>query len=68
MVLSAMLSLCVITFLSGDLDPTARLVTDVGANSLSASGWLLFALGIFTGGLVVGTYVYVAHLEAKREE
>lgn len=65
MVLSGVLALSVMTFLTGDVGATGRVVDETTGG---VSGWsaIVFALGVFTGALMVGTYVYVAHLEAKR--
>ena len=67
MLLAAVLSLAVVTFLAGDLDATGR-VTSTGLAQAQSASWIVFLLGIFVGALVVGTYVYIAHLEVKREE
>lgn len=67
LVLAAMLSFAIVTFLSGDVQPTARVV-DAGPTGLSTETWILFSLGIFTGALLIGTYVYLAHVEGRRHE
>ena len=64
LVLSGALALSAVTFLTGSLEPTARVI-DAGGD-VSGWSWLVFALGVCTGAVMVGTYVYVAHLEAKR--
>jgi hypothetical protein len=68
MALALCLSLGIVTFFTEDLStPTARVV-DGGAASVAGQGWLVFVLGIFIGGLLIGTYFYIAHIEAKRHE
>ena len=63
-VVASVLGLSVVTLLSGDPVPTARVIDSAGG--ASDWSWLMFALGMLTGALMAGTYVYVAHLEARR--
>lgn len=64
MVLAVGMSLGAITFMTEDLvTPTGR-VTSTG--QFTGQGWLVFVLGIFIGCLMIGTYFYLAHIEAKR--
>lgn len=67
MLLAAVLGLGFVTMLTEDLSsPSGRVVSP--ASEVVGSNWLIFALGLFIGGLVLGAYVYVTRLEAKREE
>ena len=66
MVVSAVLGLAVVTFLSGSLEVTGQVVAEGATAEPSGAGWILYILGAFTGAVLVGTYVYVAHLEGKQ--
>jgi hypothetical protein len=69
MVLAVVLSLAVVIFLSGSIDGTTGRVTGPGVTShVEGSSWIVFILGVFVGALVVGAYLYIARLEAKRNE
>lgn len=68
MVLATVMSMGVLTFLAGDLEPTGHVIDAGIGTGISGGSWILFALGVFTGALLIGTYVYVAHIEAKRHE
>jgi len=66
------LSFAIVMFVSGDLEQgiTGRAVTQetVESTSIDGGSWLIFMLGIFVGALMLGAYVYVAHIEGKRDE
>jgi len=69
MVLAMVLSLSIVTLLSGDLDTAATgRTTSIGTPGTDSGNWVVFLLGAFVGALVVGTYFYVTKLEAKRQE
>ncbi|MDD9953325.1 MAG: hypothetical protein OXR66_03245 [Candidatus Woesearchaeota archaeon] len=63
MTLAGILSLGVVSLSSVQETPTANVAADAG---LSSSGMIMFAIGVFIGALVIGTYVYIAKVEAKR--
>ena len=66
MVLSLVLSLAIITLFSGTMEPTGR-VTSPGLEAPTEAGMILpFVLGVFVGALIIGTYFYIVHLEAKK--
>ncbi len=65
MILAATLGLVLATFTDGGIrQPTGLAVSDVSV--ASGGEWILFVLGFFCGVLALGTYVYIAHFEAKR--
>ena len=67
MMLAMGLSLALVTFISGDLEtPTGR-ITSTPVAEASSAGWMIFLLGVVVGAIIIGTYVYIAHLEARRE-
>jgi hypothetical protein len=69
LILSMVLSLAVLTFFMNDLaTPTGRAVSEVQTPGPSLSSWFLFFLGILVGALMVGTYIFFLHHEAKRAE
>jgi hypothetical protein len=68
MTLALIVSLAIVTFISGDLDPAGRVTSTGIAPQAAGASWVIFLLGIFVGGLVIGTYFYIVHLEAKRHE
>lgn len=67
-VLAGVLSMGILTFTSGSLDPTGRVTSPGVLVEQTGAGWIIFALGVFLGAIIVGTYAYIAHIEAKREE
>lgn len=70
MVLSVVLAISAITFFTGDLgeSTTGRVTTTGVTNAVESGSWILFLLGVLVGALVVGTFVYLAHYEHKRDE
>jgi hypothetical protein len=66
--LALVLSLAIVTFISGQMDVTGRVTSPGTAPQAAGGSWIIFLLGIFVGALVIGTYFYVVHLEAKRHE
>jgi len=64
-VIAGVLGLSAVTFFLGEVSaPTGYVVAESAPpGGLSLLG---FCLGLVTGALMVGTYVYVAHLETKR--
>ena len=70
MALAMVLSLGVVTFIYGGLDTTitGNVVANTSGANTEVSSWMIVLLGMFVGALMVGGYVFVAHLEAKRNE
>ena len=67
MLLAAILGLGVLTFMTEDLSsPSGRVVTP--ATDVIGGNWLVFALGLFIGCLMIGTYFFISHSEARRKE
>jgi hypothetical protein len=64
MLLSLVVSLAFVTFLSGELNPATGRVTSTGTvPQAESSTWVIFLLGLFAGALIVGTYTYIVHLD-----
>jgi H+/gluconate symporter-like permease len=68
MILSLVLAASIVTFLAGDLEPTGRVTSSGITPSVEGGGWILFLLGAMVGALAVGTYIFLAHIEHKRDE
>ncbi len=65
LVVAGVLGLAAVTLFMGDVGaPTAHVVAE--SNGVDGIPLLGFCLGLVTGALIVGTYVYVAHIETKR--
>ncbi len=66
MAVALLAGLGIVTFLTEDLTmPTGFVVHPV---DIAESSWLVFVLGLFIGAIMVGTYVYLAHVEHDRDE
>lgn len=65
MVLSVVLGAAFSMFWAGTLEqPTGLATAEVLPGAASGPAWILFILGAFVGAILIGTYVWVAHLEA----
>jgi uncharacterized membrane protein len=67
-VIAMVLSLGIMMLTTGSDGPTGR-VTSTGTTAAPESiTWAIFLLGVFVGAVIVGTYTYIVHIEAKRKE
>jgi hypothetical protein len=68
MLFSLVLAVSLLMFFSGDLNATGYAIKNTGDIAADSGSWVLFLLGVLVGALAVGGFVYVMHIEGKRDE